>query len=546
MRTGDEYRRSLLDGRHVWMLGEGRIDDLTTHPLTRGMTDSYAAWYDRHFDPAWRDVLFTRTGADGALKPIAYEIPQTVDDLRRLGKAISQVSFATGGNMTHTPGYGALIALGLLDTLKAMDLSQAEIANASAYRDELARTGRFLTFSAGGAPLGFRFRAQESERAAIRIVGETAAGLIISGKVAMHTSSPFADDVFVAGGARRRPDAEHFTWFIIPVAAPGVRVIARKAAARHPHPSVAPLSHRYDELDAQLWLENVFIPWERVFTAETPLGAGSSAPADGRPPRTTNLVGWLLWHQHHGWLAKLEFSLGLALAGAEVMGYRGNPQAVEQLIDMLVDVQTARSCMVASECDPDVTDGGFLSPGQIHLASASLHTLRVRQRVTETLRRLPGSALALAPSLGDFDDPAMAADLEEALGGGGYTARQRAALLNLIWDNVSSSLDGRESVYEMHANGGTGAWRMRLRTAFKDYNQLANGALQALGIDPPPVDVSSLGVVQWPRAAPGGAVTAGAPQPPKLDPPADPGAAGRWLGESGPGQPRRKRARPPI
>ena len=508
MRTGDEYRSGLRDGRDVWILGEGRIEDVTTHPATRAMVDAYADWYDRHFDPAWRDTLMTPPDIGGDRRPLAFDIPGSVDELRRLGRAISSVSFLTGGNMTHTPGYGALIALGLLDTLKIMDLSPTEIANAVAYRDDLARTGRFLTFSAGGAPLGFRYRAEELDRAAIRVVRERDDGLVISGKVGMHTSSPFADEVFVSGAGKRGPNDPHFTWFIIPVGAPGVKVVARKIAARHPHPDVAPLSHRYDELDAQLWLDEVFVPFERVFTAESPLGAGPSSGDGAGPPKTTNLVGWLLWHQYRGWLAKMELSLGLALASLEVMGARNNPVAVDQVIDILAEVQTARTCITAAECDPDTTDSGFLLPGQAHLASASLHSFRVRQRITEILRRLPGSSLVMAPAPSDFEDPGLADGLEEALGGGGYTAAQRAALLNLIWDNVSSGLDGRESTYEMHANGGVPAWRMRLRAAFKDYNALANGALKTLAIDMPEIDVASVGAPRWSRSAgPGAPVT---------------------------------------
>ena len=515
MRTGNDYREGLRDGRHVWILGEGRVDDVTTHSATRAMVDAYADWYDRHFDPAWREMLLTSPDGDGESRPLAFEVPGTAEQLRRLGRAISAVSFLSAGNVTHTPGYGALIALGLLDTLKTMNLSQAEIAHAAAYRDDLARSGRFLTFSAGGAPIGFRYRPEEHERAAIKVVRERDDGLVISGKVGMHTASPFADDVFVSGAAKRASGDEHFAWFIIPVAAPGVRVVARKIAARHPHPEVAPLSHRYDELDAQLWLDEVFVPYERVFTANSPLGGGPAGGEGGASAKSANLVGWLLWHQHHGWLAKLEFSLGLALASLEMMGGRNNPVAVEQVIDILVDVQTARTCMTAAECDPEVTGGGFLLPGQAHLASASLHSFRVRQRVTETLRRLPGSSLVMAPAPGDFEDATMAEGLEDAFGGGGFTARQRAALLNLVWDNVSSGLDGRESAYEMLANGGVPVWRMRLRSAFKDYNDLANGVLKTLEVEAPEIDVSGVGAPGWARASgPGGPLSSSAPSRP--------------------------------
>ena len=46
MRTGAEYRESLRDGRRVWVVGEGAIDDVTAHPATRAMVDEYVALYE--------------------------------------------------------------------------------------------------------------------------------------------------------------------------------------------------------------------------------------------------------------------------------------------------------------------------------------------------------------------------------------------------------------------------------------------------------------------------------------------------------------------
>ena len=57
MRTGAEYREALRDGRNVWVMGEGRVADVTTHPATRAMVEEYVLWYDRHFDPAWQEIL---------------------------------------------------------------------------------------------------------------------------------------------------------------------------------------------------------------------------------------------------------------------------------------------------------------------------------------------------------------------------------------------------------------------------------------------------------------------------------------------------------
>jgi 4-hydroxyphenylacetate 3-monooxygenase len=113
--------------------------------------------------------------------------------------------------------------------------------------------------------------------------------------------------------------------------------------------------------------------------------------------------------------------------------------------------------------------------------------------MSEILRVIPGSSLVVAPADSDLNMPELAAGLEEAFGGGGYSARQRAALLRLAWDHVSSSLDSRESAFELHASGGTPGWRSWLRRSFKDYNRLANAVLQAIDFAMPAIDVASIG-----------------------------------------------------
>ena len=161
-------------------------------------------------------------------------------------------------------------------------------------------------------------------------------------------------------------------------------------------------------------------------------------------------------------------------------------------MDLIADVQTVRSCLTAGELDPQVTQAGYVVPGLVHMAAGSIAMLKARQRITEILRMLPGSSLMMAPADTDLATPELAAGLEESFGGGGYTALQRSALLNLAWDHISSGLDGRESAFELHANGGIPTWRNRLRRWFSDYNELANGVLKALNLDMPMLDLNGL------------------------------------------------------
>jgi 4-hydroxyphenylacetate 3-monooxygenase len=493
MRTGVDYIESVRDGRKVWVLGEGLIDDISVHPATKPMVDVYAAWYDQHRDPDWQDTLLTpKSRGDGVGYPLAFQSPRSVEDLERMGRSFAETLFAAAGNLTHTPAYGSLISLGLRDTIRRLHLSDEEVQKAEKYSDDLRHEQRFLTLANGNAPLGFRFRPEPDDRKSIRLVRETDAGIVLSGKLSMHTSPAFAEEIYIAGAGGVMVDGKKAT-FSIAVSAPGVTIMCRKIAARHKNEFISPLSSRYDELDGQVWLDEVLVPWERVFfTSDTSSPAGFA---------------WLAWHQLYCWAAKAEYSLGLALACADALNLKENQVMTDLIVDMMVEVQKIRTSFVAAEHDARVTEFGEYYPNVLHLAAGSMTALESRQRLAEILRILPGSSLVMAPSDDELEDERTRAGLEESFGGAGYSALQRAGLLNLVWDHVSSGLDGRESAFELHANGGRNAWRNRLRLNFEDYNELANKALRQLSIMMPEIDLTEM--MKRPAAArPASAVTA--------------------------------------
>ena len=91
MRTGADYRETLRsDGRKVWVLGEGRVDDVTTHPATSAMVDEYVAWYDRHLDPAWQDILIAPPSGEREAAAWAYVLPKNLARPGRHGPLLRQ------------------------------------------------------------------------------------------------------------------------------------------------------------------------------------------------------------------------------------------------------------------------------------------------------------------------------------------------------------------------------------------------------------------------------------------------------------------------
>jgi len=472
MRTGAEYRAALRDGRKVVIMGGGEIVDVTTHPATAAMVEQYVAWYDRHFDPDWKDTLVAPDG-----RPWCFVLPRTKEEVLAIGRSITKTIFLSAGNITHTPHYGHLIAMGVLVAAETRNAGPHHAANAEAYRREVVETGRFITFCGGAAIIGQRMQPEPADRVAVKKVRETDKGMIVRGRLGMHTSPAYAEDVYIGHLTGVQIDG-HPAGFIVPVAAPGVTTLLRRPAVRESNPFMAPLSSRYDELDGQMWLDDVFIPWERVFAVD---------------PAPEGLATWLRWHHLYGWLAKAEFTLGLALALSDALGLKEHDATVEYLVDLVAEVQVVRSCIAGAEHDPEFTPTGYCVPNHAHLGAGGVSLFKARQRISELLRIIPGSSLIVAPGDSDLLIPELAEGLEESFGGGGYTARQRAALLQLAWDHVSSALDGRESAFELHASGGPPGWRHWLRRSFKDYNNLANAVLDFIDLDMPAIDVSGIG-----------------------------------------------------
>jgi 4-hydroxyphenylacetate 3-monooxygenase len=476
MRTGQEYREALRDGRTVLVIGEGVVDDVTTHPATRAMVNEYATWYDHHHDPAWADAVLTPPDTSGQRQPWGSVVPRKPEHLTAMGRCFAATIFPSAGNVTHTPTYGSLISLGVMHAAELKNVSAEQIEAARRYRAMIGETGRFLTFGAGTATIGARLRAEPSERAALKVIREADAGLVVSGRVAMLTSPAFADDVYI-GSACGIQHGGYPVSLIVSVKAPGVTVVCRKLSAHHHDPFIGPMSSRFDELDGQLWLDNVLVPWDRAFYN------------DATPE---NMAQWLYWHQLYCWLTKAEFTLGLALACAHAMSLTEEPATIDYIVDLIAAAQTVRTCLTAAELDPTPTPQGYCIPGRAHIAVGNIAMQKARQRITEILRILPGSSLVVAPSAAELADERFAAGFEASFGGGGYSALQRAALLSLAWDHVASALDGRESAFELHANGGLAAWRSRLRRDWDRYNELANRVLETLPIEMPRVDVSNI------------------------------------------------------
>ena len=94
IRTGEEYRESIRDGRLVYVNGE-QVDDVPTHPMFKPLVDIRARMYDMQHDEATRDIM--TVAQDGERNAVGNALPYTQEDWWAKRRATDTVLETIGG-----------------------------------------------------------------------------------------------------------------------------------------------------------------------------------------------------------------------------------------------------------------------------------------------------------------------------------------------------------------------------------------------------------------------------------------------------------------
>jgi len=98
IRTGDQYRASLRDGREVYMDG-ARVSDVTAHAKFKPVVDARARIYDLAHDARTRAAMTCEV--DGETCAIGLQPPRSEEDWRAKRAAVDLVMKDAGGVVTR-------------------------------------------------------------------------------------------------------------------------------------------------------------------------------------------------------------------------------------------------------------------------------------------------------------------------------------------------------------------------------------------------------------------------------------------------------------
>jgi aromatic ring hydroxylase len=463
LKTIDEHRKGLCDGREVYYRGE-RVDDVTTHPVL-GIGMRHAAIdYRLAEDPAHQD-LATYTDPDtGETYSHYYKIPTSAEDLLKRRELIAAGTREGKGVvlLIKEIGTDALFALHIVAHHLDQHRQTGYLPRVQAFyrhcRDHDLSVAVAQTDVKGDR--GKRPSEQLHPDYYVHVVERRDDGIVVRGAKAHTTGAPFVDEIIVIPTrAMKEEDADYAVSFAVPVNTPGLKLIANPSSDVVDDTFKYPVSSGHKMVDTLTIFDEVFVPWERVFLCGEWEYAGALANT------------FVQFHRFTAIAYKLplcELLIGGAALMAQYNGIADKAHVRDKLMELIAWTETTRGLAVAAAVEHDRVPPGIAVPNTTLTNVAKYHFARNYHLMAQYVQDIAGGLIVTGPSAADWESPATRSYLEHYLGGAGnVSAEQRLRLMNLLHDLVASEFGGYNEVLAIHAEGSLAAQRI---TVVREYD----------------------------------------------------------------------------
>lgn len=454
LRSAEEYVESLRDGRRVYYRGR-LVPDVTAHPVFRVAIDHASIDYRMAEDPRWRDLAVV----DGCSR--YFLLPRTADDLLARSRLIEAATRegATLVVLIKEIGTDALFALSVLAA--RLDGPYPErVARFFAH----CRDGDLAMAVAQTDVKGDRSLApseQPDPDAYVRIVERRRDGIVVRGTKCHTSVSANANELVVLPTREmRESDADYAVAFAVPVAAPGLTLVASPyLGTEGKNEFEHPISARHKMLETTTIFRDVFVPWERVFLCGEWREAGALAR------------GFVEFHRFTAISYKLplvDALVGAAIVAAEMNGVERAGHVREKLAWLVQYAETLRALVqhAAERCR--VVPPGIAVPDPFLVNLGKLHFAQGFHTALMHVQDVAGGLTVTAPGVEDLDNPEYGEHLRRAFAGAkGVSGVDRLRLMHLVSELTANDFGGYQAVLAIHAEGSIEAEKL---TMLREYD----------------------------------------------------------------------------
>jgi 4-hydroxybutyryl-CoA dehydratase/vinylacetyl-CoA-Delta-isomerase len=477
IRTAEEYKASLRDGRRVYIRGE-KVEDITRHPILGVTCDTIAAGYELtgSTDPAVRDLFVAPHPETGEPINRYFITPRNKEDLVNRTRMI-QRSIETIGGLPFGKDIGT-------DCLNAAFVVAGQMGkpayqeNAMAFLEHL-RKNDLHTCGAVTCVKGDRSKEPAKQKHPdyyLHVVDRNKDGIVVKGAKIHITSAPAANEIIVVPTRQMREnEGDYAVSFAIPANTPGVTFICRGGRGAwsdhefHPDRPVRELT------EAMIVFDNVFVPWERVFMC----GEWQYSMLLAYTFATFHRFTAISYK-----VPAVEVMAGCAVAMAKYNGLYKVSHIMDKLADIAAYVETLRALANAAAQDP-VMYGDIAVPNPLIANMAKLHFASKYHAFMELIQDISGGIVATAPDRKDWENPDIQGYLDHYLGGSDkYSTLDRLRMIHETMRHVCSHESAFHEVTTVHAEGSMAAQKMMI-LAESPLNRYEAMAKAAAGIAAP-------------------------------------------------------------
>ncbi|MGG1396818.1 4-hydroxyphenylacetate 3-hydroxylase N-terminal domain-containing protein [Bacillus salipaludis] len=448
VRTGKEYLQALNDDRTIYINGE-RVQDVRTHPAFKGITQTIAGLYDLAADESQNMTYKTE---DGTLANKIYMIPRSREELKERRLAIAKWSEATCGFVGRSPDHVASFLAAFASAPEVFDRGGEGYGNnVLNFYKHVRDEDLYVTYVIIPPQIDRSKAAHELEDKylPVGLYEEKEDGIIVRGSQMLGTGSAVSDYLFVSCISPLRPgDEDYALSFVLPISAKGLKFYARpsyaeKSASTYDYP----LSTRFDESDALVVFDDVFIPWKDIFVyknIDVLRAQFHEAPAHllGNNQAQTRFS------------TKLKFLIGAARKVCATNGIDKIPSVQEKLGELASIAASVEGNLLASEYNCTIDKNGVARPDPRFLYGVVGQQETIYASVIRIIRELCGGGVLQVPSsYKELINPETKDDMYQYIRSTGVGAEEKIKLFKLVWDIIGSEFGGRHQQYELFYNG---------------------------------------------------------------------------------------------
>lgn len=440
---GGDYRHSLQDGRSVWY--DGEEIDVCTHPRFAGALETLQSLYEKQHLEDNLDVTTYVSEQTGHRVSYSYLAPKTREDLT---KKWNNSHFWMGeslGLMARLPDFMSNVVVGLYDYrahVAAIDRRYGE--NVEAYVSYCRAHDVCLTHAIGDPQIDRSGALEDHPEFALRVIERGPEGIVVHGAKQLATLAPYCHEalVYLSPSFAKRKDPSYVAWFALPMSTKGLKILCRQSHCRPLDGHGQGLSDWYDEQDAMLFFDRVFVPMERVFLLDD---------ADTAFEGFFRLNAWALYVGQIRFYHRLKTFLGVGSLVSRAIGVDAFREIQNILGELAVYTEMVRLALVAMDAEAKPTSSGLLAPSST--CAMDTFSAQIASRICEILRIVSGSGIVMHPSLKDLSAPELKPYVDLYMRGKNCDAVYKSRLFKLAWELIADAFGSRQEIYELWNRG---------------------------------------------------------------------------------------------